>query len=118
MEDFDRMDLILNAIGFKCVQVYEKRRETFFWDDAVICVDQLPYGSFIEIEGAPEIIRETACRLQLPWQRRILTNYLHIFEVLCRELGLTCRDLTFEDMKTVPAGARDIIRRFEVSAAG
>jgi adenylate cyclase class 2 len=117
VENFDRMHLILNAIGLQCVQVYEKRRETFLWGDAVICVDQLPYGNFIEIEGSPEIIRETARQLRLPWKRRILTNYLHIFEVLRRELGLVYRDLTFQNMETVPPQAPHLIRRFEVADA-
>lgn len=117
VEDFARMDLILNAIGLECVQIYEKRRETYLWGDAVICVDRLPYGNFIEIEGPPEIIRETARQLHLSWQRRILTNYLHIFEVMRRELGLAYRDLTFQHMKAVPPEAQAILRRFEVSAA-
>ena len=118
VEDFERMHLILNAIGLQCVQMYEKRRETFRWGEAVICVDQLPYGNFMEIEGSPEIIRQTARQLQLPWQRRILTNYLHIFEVLRRELGLAYQDLTFQNMPTVPPKARSLIRRFEAAAAG
>ena len=117
VEDCEGMDLILKAIGFRCVQIYEKYRETFVWDKAVICTDRLPYGNFIEIEGAPKTIRKTARQLQLPWSRRILTNYLHIFEVLRRELGLAYRDLTFKVMPTVPPKAQDIIRRFEVSAA-
>jgi adenylate cyclase class 2 len=117
VDDFDRMNQILNAIGLQSVQVYEKRRETFLWGDAVICVDQLPYGNFIEIEGSPEIIRETAHRLQLPWNRRILTNYLQIFEVLRRELGLTYRDLTFQNMATAPPQVPHLIRQFEIAAA-
>ena len=116
VDDFDRMHLILTAIGLQSVQVYEKRRETFLWGDAVICIDELPYGNFIEIEGSPEIIRETARQLQLPWSRRILTNYLHIFEVLRRELGLAYRDLTFQNMETAPPQVPHLIRRFEVTA--
>ena len=113
VEDFDRMHRILKAIGYQRVQIYEKRREVFRTSEALICLDHLPYGDFIEIEGQPEGIRETARRLQLPWDRRILANYLHIFEVLCRELVLTDRDLTFAQMQTVPDRAYPIIRRFE-----
>lgn len=116
VEDFDRMHLILEAIGFSCVQVYEKRREVFPWREALICVDQLPCGNFVEIEGPPEIIRETADRLQFSWERRILANYLHIFEVLRQELNFAFRDLTFENIRRVPVMARHVIRQFEASA--
>lgn len=116
VEDFDRMQLILNAVGFQCVQVYEKRRETFRWNAALVCLDQLPYGDFIEIEGPPETIRDTARGLQFPWERRILTNYLHIFEVLRQELNFGFNDLTFANIKTVPDQAPRLIRQFEAAA--
>jgi adenylate cyclase class 2 len=112
--DFDRMNLILDAIGFQRVQMYEKRRETFRWRAALICVDQLPYGNFIEIEGPPEIIRDAARQLGLAWERRILTNYLHIFEVLRRDLDFAFNDLTFANITTLPARAQHLMRQFEV----
>ncbi|MDJ0808847.1 MAG: class IV adenylate cyclase [Desulfobacterales bacterium] len=113
VEDFEGMHRILTAMGFLCVQIYEKRREVFKLADVMVCVDCLPFGDFIEIEGQPEGIRETARRLQFPWKRRILTNYLHIFETLRQNLNLAFRDLTFANIPTVPPEARRIIRQFE-----
>ena len=113
VEDFEGMHRILTAMGFLCVQIYEKRREVFKLADVMVCVDCLPFGDFIEIEGQPEGIRETARRLQFPWKRRILTNYLHIFETLRRYLNLAFRDLTFDNIETVPSEAPGIIRQFE-----
>ncbi len=116
VEDFESMHRILTAIGFQRVQIYEKRREVFPLQGVLVCVDRLPFGDFIEIEGQPERIRETARQLEFPWRRRILTNYLHIFETLRRDLHLAFQDLTFDNLRTVPAGARDIIRQFEAMA--
>ena len=58
VEDFERMHQILGAIGLECVQMYEKRREVFRLSDALICIDQLPYGDFVEIEGPPYFVRD------------------------------------------------------------
>ena len=113
VEDFEGMHRILTALGFQCVQIYEKRREVFRLADALVCIDRLPFGDFIEIEGQPEGIRETARRLQFSWKQRILTNYLHIFETLRQNLNLAFRDLTFDNIKTVPSKADGIIRQFE-----
>ncbi|MBL0713535.1 MAG: class IV adenylate cyclase [Desulfosarcina sp.] len=115
VEDFGCMHQILSAIGFQHAQIYEKKREVFRLKDALICVDQLPYGDFVEIEGQPEAIRGAAHRLQLPWEKRILTNYLHIFEALRKPLDLGFKDLTFENFGGVPDKAESIIRRFEAN---
>ena len=117
VEDFARMHQILEAIGYECVQIYEKRRATFQLQGALICIDQLPFGDFVEIEGQPESIRAAADQLKLPWEQRILTNYLHIFATIRQTLALSFRDLTFENFKTVDREMVAIIRRFEASAA-
>ncbi len=115
--DFDGMHLILTALGFERVQTYEKRREVYALEGALVCIDRLPYGDFIEIEGAPAQIRETARRLEFPWERRILTNYLHIFEELRRHCGYDFTDLTFANLPEPPPEARTIIQQFEVASA-
>ncbi|MDJ0805135.1 MAG: class IV adenylate cyclase [Desulfobacterales bacterium] len=117
VEDFDGMHRILTALGFERVQTYEKRREVFPLEDVLVCVDRLPYGDFIEIEGAPARIRETARRLEFPWERRILANYLHIFETLRRCCGLNFNDVTFANLPEAPPGARAVIQQFQAAAA-
>jgi adenylate cyclase class 2 len=116
VSDFGRMHQILRAIGLRRDQIYEKRREVFHWQKAQICVDRLPFGDFAEIEGEPEDIRAAARELGLPWERRILANYLRMFEVLRQELDLDFHDLTFKNMKAAPDGALRLIRRFEACA--
>ena len=115
VEDFECMHQILGAIGLECIQIYEKRREVFRLQGALICIDQLPIGDFVEIEGPPEAIRAVADQLQLPWDRRILTNYLHIFETIRQALDLDFHDLTFENFRDAPDGLAAIIDRFEAS---
>lgn len=100
--DHDSMRRILEALGFKAVQLYEKYRETFSFDRAVICLDTMPFGEFIEIEGERDAIRDLAKRLSLDWDCRILLNYLEIFKRLRACLGFSFTDPTFHNFRTVP----------------
>ncbi|MFZ7127746.1 MAG: class IV adenylate cyclase [Desulfobacterales bacterium] len=113
VSDFATADRILDALGFRRIQRYEKWRESFRIDDAVLCLDSLPYGTFLEIEGTREAIRDIAGRLELAWSRRILANYLEIFETLKAPLGITSGDLTFDAFKSVTMDPRPWIHGFE-----
>ena len=42
---------ILEALGYRPVLVYEKRRETWKIADTEVVIDELPFGLFVEIEG-------------------------------------------------------------------
>ena len=97
IDDFNIMDAILQSIGFHQEQRYEKYRESFQLGNCTICMDTLPYGEFLEIEGCKEEIRQTAEQLKLPWNRRILTTYLHMFEVIKEKEKLMFNDITFKN---------------------
>ena len=53
LEDAQKMDLILQALGYRPVGRYEKVRESWTLGAASIDMDELPFGHFVEIE-APE----------------------------------------------------------------
>lgn len=115
--EFGRMHAILSALGFTPVQVYEKRRETYGLADAVFCLDELPYGTFLEIEGEPGAIRRYSERLGLSWERRILLTYLEIFERVRRRYGLAFTDLTFERFRDARADVTPLLPEMEAAAA-
>jgi adenylate cyclase class 2 len=95
--DFDAMLRILAALGFHPEQTYEKWRETLVLNDTTFCLDALPFGDFLEIEGSPDAIIEFAGRLDCAWPRRIVLNYLEIFDLLREHHRLPFRDVTFEN---------------------
>ncbi len=103
VSDFSKMNRILEALGFREEQVYEKWREDFVLDSTLFCVDIMPYGNFLEIEGEKENIRPLAERIGLQWEERILTGYLGIFAFIRQQLNLPFSDLTFDNFKTVSA---------------
>jgi adenylate cyclase, class 2 len=99
--DFDAMEHILKSLGFKNEQVYEKWRESYVVEDTLLCLDTMPYGDFLEIEGSKESIRQLASQIGLLWEKRILLNYLAIFDVIKRQLNLSFYDLTFGNFNNV-----------------
>jgi adenylate cyclase, class 2 len=56
VDDASAMALILDAIGFKPLLIYEKRRRTWSFGPAEVVIDQLPFGWFMEIEGSEQEI--------------------------------------------------------------
>jgi adenylate cyclase, class 2 len=114
VSDFETTDLILEALGFRRAQIYEKRRETYALASLEICLDQLPFGHFIEIEGEAEMLPSVAARLGLAWPARILANYLQIFETIRDALRLPLNDVTFAGFKNVQTDLTGLIRQFEI----
>ena len=101
VSDFDTMHSILKALGFHHDQIYEKWRETLVLKQTHFCLDSMPYGDFLEIEGSEKSIKDYGVKLDMPWDQRILLNYLQIFEILQKKLNLNFADVTFDNFKNV-----------------
>jgi adenylate cyclase, class 2 len=101
VSDFNNMIGILENIGYRQVQCYEKIRETYRIGNVLICLDTMPYGNFMEIEGDPKEIKVMAESLGFKWKDRILGNYLSIFEQLKKKFNLGFNDVTFDNFKEV-----------------
>ncbi len=56
--DFDEIARIFENLGFRRALVYEKRRRTWNFRQVEIVLDTLPFGEFMEIEGAVTAIAE------------------------------------------------------------
>jgi adenylate cyclase class 2 len=110
VDDFETAAAILQRLGYRSQQVYEKYRETFKLDDVEVVLDELPFGDFVELEGDEAQIRAAAQRLGLPWEQRILDNYLLLMERARAHYDLPFRDLTFENFagRHYPIG--DVLR--------
>ncbi|HAO19067.1 MAG: hypothetical protein BWK80_51650 [Desulfobacteraceae bacterium IS3] len=97
--NFEDMKRILEALGFFPQLVYEKWRETFTFNNCDLCLDTMPYGDFLEIEGGRDEIRQIADVLGLKWEKRIVRGYLFIFAKLREKLALPFCDLNFDNFK-------------------
>ncbi len=99
VSDFHTMSHILEALGLHQEQIYEKWRETFVLNDTIFCLDTMPYGDFLEIEGKEEDIINSAHNIGLQWKKRILFSYLHIFDIIKKKMNLPFFDVTFNNFK-------------------
>jgi adenylate cyclase class 2 len=101
VSDFTTMKLILEHLGFHQAQIYEKWRETFIFNDTILCLDTMPFGDFLEIEGKKEYIKAAASKIGLQWEKRITLNYLAIFDIIRQKLNLPFTDITFDNFKKI-----------------
>jgi len=99
--DFDAMQTILGKLGYHPHLVYEKYRTTYELDGAEIVLDEMPYGSFVEVEGDKPTIEAVLKRLELGGAARYDGSYMTLFERAKRHLGLTFNDLTFANFKGI-----------------
>ena len=107
--DFEAAKAFLEALDYQIIAMYEKYRTSYeletsevFGDfgslKVLILLDELPYGTFVEIEGPDAAsIHAAADSLGLKWETVIAESYLALFERLRGRLGFTFRDLTFEN---------------------
>ena len=113
VSDFKTMNDILELLGFHGEQIYEKWRETLILENTLFCLDTMPYGQFLEIEGSQKDIKLYARRLGLEWNKRILANYLEIFEIIKEKLDLEFVDVTFDNFKDIDVRLQDFARLIE-----
>lgn len=100
VEDFEKAKLFLEALGYQKLLQYDKYRTTYELEKCHIMLDELPYGNFVEIEGADiATIHLAANRLNLDMQAAISESYSSLFEKVRRILGLTFADLTFSNFQ-------------------
>ena len=104
---------ILAGLGFAPVRSYEKWRETFILDAAHLCLDRLPYGHFLEIEGDGDTIRRLAAALGFEWHRRILGTYQDLFRIVAEQEGLGFEDITFANFAGLTIDLAPLQKRFE-----
>ena len=113
VSEFKTMNDILELLGFHGEQIYEKWRETLILENTLFCLDTMPYGQFLEIEGSQKDIKLYARRLGLEWNKRILTNYLEIFEIIKEKLDLEFADVTFDNFIDIDVEFQNFVHLIE-----
>jgi len=98
VDDADQATAMLEALGFRRVLHFEKRRESWRLDDCAIELDTVPHlGSYVEIEGPDESsVRRAQERLGFGGQEMIRDSYIALLVDYCRERDLPTSCITFE----------------------
>jgi adenylate cyclase class 2 len=107
--DFNAAKAFLEALGFQVQMMYEKYRSVYELEGVHITLDEMPFGSFVELEGPdPKQIYTANQRLGLNWEARILESYISLFESLRTVLKFSFRDLSFDNFKHLPVTPKDL----------
>lgn len=109
IEDFETASQALHALGFTRTTPYEKYRETFHLRNVEICLDEMPFGNFVELEGKKEDIREVAQLLGLDGSLGITSSYRTLFERLAHHHGYSFSEITFKAFSGIPADVPAIL---------
>ena len=110
VDDFDTAAAILQRLNFEPVQVYEKYRETFHLGPVEVVLDEMPFGTFMELEGEEGAIVAAATTLGLDWNQRILANYLYLLALVNQHYGLAIADLTFANFAGLTISIAEVLR--------
>jgi adenylate cyclase class 2 len=109
VNDYKAAHALLEALGYEASLMYEKFRTTYELDDLQVTLDEMPFGNFTEIEGLnPERIHAAAEKLGVDWEARIVESYTSLFDRLRGVLGLTFRDLSFENFSELHVSPADL----------
>lgn len=112
VNDLESAKNILKALGYQVSMIYEKYRMTYHLDDTEIMLDEMPFGFFVELEGQNSgEMQSIAEKCSLDWNARILLSYGELFDILKASLGLTFRDLTFNNFDDIQVGPDDFRNR-------
>lgn len=106
IEDFEKARRIFEALGYQKLIYYEKYRTIYEWNETHVMLDELPYGSFVEIEGEnARSIRSVADRLNLNWETAVGTSYFVLFERVCGALDLPFHEVSFTNFADIKVDA-------------
>lgn len=98
VSNFNNARAFLEALGYQVVMVYEKFRTVYEYGGVHVTLDELPFGSFVELEGPdPASLQWVNQKVGLNWTRQIAASYTILFDILKEERGYPFRDLSFEN---------------------
>jgi adenylate cyclase, class 2 len=119
VSDLGAAQRLLEALGFVVSVMYEKYRTTYTLGELTIVLDEMPFGSFLEIEG-PDAgsIRAAAEKFGLDWEARSTASYLSLFNTLREVRGINAHNLSFAEFEGVQVSMGDMDLRYADIGAG
>ena len=98
VSDFATTQKILESLGYDIQFIYVKYRTTYTLENSHVMLDEMPFGLFVEIEGEKQSdVLTLAEHLNLDKDGAIPDSYQVLFERVKDALGLSFRDLTFDN---------------------
>ncbi len=95
--DGETMLYILEQLGYHAWFRYQKYREEFGCENAIVALDETPIGTFVEIEGGEEAIHAVARTLGRTPADYLVDSYRGLYVQYCEEKGIPVGDMVFEE---------------------
>ena len=109
VSNFQAARHFLEALGYEVVIMYEKFRTVYQMDVVEVAMDEMPFGTFIEIEGPDAAaIQVAAAVLRLNWALRCSESYLGLFNRLCQKRNLSLENLSFQEFEGITVQPEDM----------
>jgi adenylate cyclase class 2 len=109
VSDFASTQALIEALGYHINVRYEKWRAKYQLENLEIDLDEMPFGSFVEIEGDnAQRIEQMALSLSLVWSNRVNDSYIMLFDHVKQSLHMDCHDLVFSEFKNCKIRAEDL----------
>jgi adenylate cyclase class 2 len=88
---------LFESLGYRITVSFEKRRETWRFNDCTIELDELPLlGTYVEIEGPTEAaVLDVRAKLNLDHRPTITDPYVALLEAELARIGSSSRVITF-----------------------
>lgn len=99
------LEQILNEIGYHPIFRYEKFRTEFAKppNTGKVLLDETPIGNYLEIEGSPRWIDQTARQLGFSPADYITRSYGYLYLSYCRERRSAPKDMLFSSKQLTEA---------------
>lgn len=99
LPDATGLSEVLTHIGYHPVFRYEKLRTEYGRDgeEGKVLLDETPIGNFLEIEGSPRWIDQTARLLGFTHSDYITRSYGYLYLAYCRERRTGPKDMLFSE---------------------
>jgi adenylate cyclase class 2 len=95
----EKLDRILQALGFNPAFRYEKFREEWSNGKGHVVIDETPIGSFGEVEGPARWIDQTAEKLKISRDSYITASYVELFFAWKKRMRSRAQEMTFEAVR-------------------
>lgn len=104
VENGEKTEAILRALGFEPCFRYEKFRAEWKGGKGYVVIDETPIGNFAEIEGQPQWIDDVARDLEVDRKQYITETYPGLFAAWKGRSASDASEMTFEAIEA--AGRR------------
>jgi adenylate cyclase class 2 len=95
VEDGQKMEAILRALGFRPCFRYEKFRAEWKHSQGLVVIDETPIGNFAEIEGPSKWIDSIARDLGIGARDYITETYAALFRAWQKKTRSSAEEMTF-----------------------